>query len=779
MHFLIVSRPPSLLQACWLHRTMAVACVILATQTVGAQLPNEPGKLASPSGAFGPSSGITFEGHPPARAALYAKYEVGFALDREYDNPFDPEQISVEAVFESPSGKTIRVPGFSYQDYPADSVRREKSFEGKAGPSGWRIRFAPSESGKFQGKIIARDRAGQKEIKLPEFVVSPSDNPGFIRCTAGTNGRTVFDSGRMFMPIGECLWMPRTLDQFETHFAEYEKHGMNYCRFFTSHDSMFCFENSRRPAGQYDLFILRKLDYLFDAMAARGVYAMPCLEMFTDFRITQPYPYWEQNPYNAKNGGPCRSVSEFFVNAEARRLYKNRLRYFIARYGYSTNLFCLQLFAEANYIEHYDMAAVRTWHQEMAAYLRSIDPYGHPVSTSMAAWDSQDKALFALPEIDLVLNEVYNARDFAGKLARDNRDVLAEYRKPVFLAEAGLTFEYLGVTDSSGLHIHNAIWANPLSGGIGVPSFWWTSYIREKNLLPHFKAFSDFIKGGDFTGLKPVEARISTPTSAGIHPDLIIPYPYIDPPGSKGPQTITLPNDRFIERDLPNMPHLFHPRSRLDGKPDPDHNPITFLASFPAGGSLIILPRWVDGPVASSVRLLVRVDDQLVKEIQYPGCPTADWKAFLSHSQATCVPTVVNISRGRHRIVLDNEGTLVCSASVDFANYLKSNVPNLRVLGMGDEERAYLWVQNRDNTWWRNCLGKKPRVVKSASISLTGLRRGRYDVEWWNAYDGTLLRRERMASRDGTLELKVKRLETDLACKIRKAGSDQSRSIPR
>jgi len=98
---------------------------------------------------------------------------------------------------------------------------------------------------------------------------------------------------------------------------------------------------------------------------------------------------------------------------------------------------------------------------------------------------------------------------------------------------------------------------------------------------------------------------------------------------------------------------------------------------------------------------------------------------------------------------------------------------------MGDEERAYLWVQNRDNTWWRNCLGKKPRVVKSASISLTGLRRGRYDVEWWNAYDGTLLRRERMASRDGTLELKVKRLETDLACKIRKAGSDQSRSIPR
>jgi Domain of unknown function (DUF5060) len=110
--FLIISRPQSLLQACWLNRAMPIACVILATQAVGAQLPNKPGKLASPSGAFGPSSGITFEGHPPARAALYAKYEVSFALDREYDNPFDPEQISVEAVCESPSGKTTRVPGF-------------------------------------------------------------------------------------------------------------------------------------------------------------------------------------------------------------------------------------------------------------------------------------------------------------------------------------------------------------------------------------------------------------------------------------------------------------------------------------------------------------------------------------------------------------------------------------------------------------------------------------------------------------------------------------------
>jgi hypothetical protein len=498
--------------------------------------------------------------------------------------------------------------------------------------------------------------------------------------------------------------------------------------------------------------------------------------MFTDFRVTQPYPYWDENPFNAKKGGPCQSVADFFVNPEAKRLYKNRLRYFIARYGYSPNLFCFQIFAEANYIENYDMVAVRKWHQEMAGYVHSIDPYGHPVSTSMAAWDSKDKELFALPEFDLVLNEIYNARDFAGKLQQDNKAILAEYRKPAFLAEMGITFEYVGVTDASGVHIHNAIWANPLSGGIGVPSFWWTSYIREKNLLPHFKAFADFVKGEDFTGLKPVQIRLSKINSGKAHPDLIIPYPYVDPPDSKGPQTITLPNDRFIERELPNMPHVFHSRTTLDGKPNPDYNPITFLTDFAADGSLIIHPRWIAGPADSLVCLQVRVDDTLVNEIKFNSYPTEDWKGFLKHSQAACVPTIINVSKGRHRIVLDNQGTLYLSASVDLAGYLKTTVPSLRVLGMGDGTRAYLWIQNRDNTWWRNCLGKNPRVVKKAIVTLTQIQDGFYDIEWWDTYRGECVKRQRLASRDGELALSVEDVETDLACKIKKVASDAERT---
>jgi len=209
---------------------------------------------SSTASELGPE--ITFEGQPPLEMACYAKYEVGFQISRQYANPFDPEQISVEAVFVTPSGKTVRVPGFYYQDYPEHNVRQDDKFEGASGPACWKIRFTPREPGQYQGKIIANDHAGRTEVDLPPVRVVPSDSPGFIHCTTGDTGRTVFDSGKMFMPIGECLWMPRTLEQFEKELVEYNEHGMNYFRFFTSHDSMFFFQNARQPSGQYDLFTL-------------------------------------------------------------------------------------------------------------------------------------------------------------------------------------------------------------------------------------------------------------------------------------------------------------------------------------------------------------------------------------------------------------------------------------------------------------------------------------------------------------------------------------------
>src|SRR5262249_40217586 len=48
----------------------------------------------------------------------YQRVELEVTLDRSYQNPFDPEEISVDAQVTGPDGKHSLVPGFWGQDFP-------------------------------------------------------------------------------------------------------------------------------------------------------------------------------------------------------------------------------------------------------------------------------------------------------------------------------------------------------------------------------------------------------------------------------------------------------------------------------------------------------------------------------------------------------------------------------------------------------------------------------------------------------------------------------------
>ena len=62
------------------------------------------------------------------------------------------------------------------------------------------------------------------------------------------------------------------------------------------------------------------------------------------------------------------------------------LRYFVARYGYSTSIMAWELFNEVQFVdrirEKNDWDTVGKWHDEMAKYVRSIDTNHHLITTS-------------------------------------------------------------------------------------------------------------------------------------------------------------------------------------------------------------------------------------------------------------------------------------------------------------------------------------------------------------------------------------------------------------
>ena len=65
-------------------------------------------------------------------------------------------------------------------------------------------------------------------------------------------------------------------------------------------------------------------------------------------------PEWNDNPYNAANGGPATNTWDFFTNATAINLHKNRLRYIIARYGYAQSIQSWELFNEIDWTDQFD-----------------------------------------------------------------------------------------------------------------------------------------------------------------------------------------------------------------------------------------------------------------------------------------------------------------------------------------------------------------------------------------------------------------------------------------
>lgn len=110
--------------------------------------------------------------------------------------------------------------------------------------------------------------------------------------------------------------------------------------------------------GRYNMASAWKLDYLVDLAHLRGLRIVLCFETTRPF---QEIPSregldWRSNPYNAANGGPLTSPEQFFSNNEAEDYYKRKLRYIIARWGYSSDVLAWQLFNEIDWLilaEHY------------------------------------------------------------------------------------------------------------------------------------------------------------------------------------------------------------------------------------------------------------------------------------------------------------------------------------------------------------------------------------------------------------------------------------------
>ena len=121
---------------------------------------------------------------------------------------------------------------------------------------------------------------------------------------------------------------------------------------------------------------------------------------------------WSDNPYNVVNGGFLNTSEDFFYNPQAKELTKKLLRYIVARWGYSSNLFAWELFNEVQFTGKFPnqsaiwRSEVIKWHDEMGRYIKTVDPFKHIVTTS--ADDNQLRSMDGLEGLDNVQYHTYN-----------------------------------------------------------------------------------------------------------------------------------------------------------------------------------------------------------------------------------------------------------------------------------------------------------------------------------------------------------------------------------
>ncbi|MDB5051931.1 MAG: hypothetical protein JWO30_5002 [Fibrobacteres bacterium] len=444
-----------------------------------------PMPAAAPLGKMAAAAAAIAIDVKPAAAAvdLYRPLFATITMAVNYANPYDQNDVKVDLVATSPSGKTIVQPCFFKSGTTAASV--------------WEARWTPRETGDFTYRISVL-KSGETSLSAAQsLTVNPSNLDGFLHMdTTGSFYQFRFDSGKPWRGVGENFGWESGKYTFEVMFALLKQNGANFVRTWKGPGN-FYLEQGTGKAGWYQQDTANRLDKVLNLAEQSGIYLMPTLDPVIEYQTGvdgwSGEIKWQKNPYGTYKGGPCNGPIDFFNGAKARDIYKNRLRYAVARWGYSPYMAVYEFFNEvdwANITEHVPAADLGNWHNYMASYLRSIDPYNHLVTTSLSHSDFPE--IWSLKNMDFTQRHLYGSTDqFITFLDSYSKN----YKKPFVSGE--FSFDWQGVTqhphDQYAKELHLGLWRGMFSATPILPLTWWWDFHADNNDYFHFARARDFM----------------------------------------------------------------------------------------------------------------------------------------------------------------------------------------------------------------------------------------------------------------------------------------------
>jgi len=705
----------------------------------------------------------------PREVRLYEKCEIDVSLSGTWDNPYDPDDIALDAAVTTASGRKYTMPGFFMVPHSLEQAGVDDLMLPQGGGV-WKVRLAATEPGPMRVTLHARDRSGRTTAEIPHDikVLDRAVGKGFVRTSKADKRYLAHDTGEGFVPIGHNVPIYRGSNGMTVR-AILEKmaaHGENWNRWWMSKSGLGIEWEAR--LGWYRQAQAAKLDMLLEDAGRLGMHYMLCMDTHQDFRTDG----WKANPYNAARGGPCATAGEWFTADAAKAFYRKRLRYTVARWSYSPHVMCWEFGNEFEGWADSTQESVIAWHREMAPFLAQLDPYDHLISTS---WWSKTgpAACWQIPELGIVQTHSY-ANDDLNVAPAAHAYCLTQwdgFQKPHIFAEFGIrSHNFSADDDPAGRAIHNIAWAAVASGCCGAPMPWWhENYIEPKNLYFHFRAMRNFVTGLPF-GTEPWRQVDVGAPPAVIRPARASRRDAVAPTrsGFRKPAANVFAVSARGELSQPD--ELL---SKLHGAAHADLiNPPTFEVTYPADGKFVVRV----ANVSASGLLKIFIDDRLALERALPCGENSGkswrfierWKIWESvYDEDVSVP----VAAGFHRIRVENHGRdWITVPRYVFTGCRTEEVQEVNCYALAAPSVAIAWIQNGDSTWVNHARNAEEiRPFPAAAYTLNGFADGDYAVEWWETWNGEPARRETVRADGGRLILNPGPVATDIATRIRQA----------
>lgn len=400
----------------------------------------------------------------PEKVAKYSKFELGFALPPELKksvddylysskfnrsgiNPFVSWDLEVVATFSHrKTQQRFEVDGFYYCEMERDL--KSNTWIDENTPYPIRIRFSPPKTGDWTVQVDVFVKGEKKyDSQILYFKTVDSDKKGYVEIHEG--GRYLKRGTDIIIPTGNNIPLPsvnnnlfyskkkhETLNvdawvQYRELVRRYALEGGEYFRFFLSpaatdieFEELGNYYDRQNFAWEVDqmIEICEQEDVLIDFNMMLHTIIMQLGDYYHyKFDYTDNWPDKKNWPYKDVNYPSGYSTlldskmpSDMFLKEESMKYLKERTRYIIARWGYSTAISMFEILSEPWHIDedglkHYvpydslgeagDKArkAVYNYHHTMASYIKDSLSHKHHLLGAVGKFPVGSTAIFPHP----------------------------------------------------------------------------------------------------------------------------------------------------------------------------------------------------------------------------------------------------------------------------------------------------------------------------------------------------------------------------------------------